>query len=41
MTLALRVGFEPTACRLTAEMIENLSALSGVAYENWEPFFLL
>ncbi len=27
--------------RLTAEMIENLSALSGVAYENWEPFFLL
>src|SRR6266849_6523139 len=31
--LAPRVGFEPTACRLTAEMIENLSALSGVAYE--------
>ncbi len=31
--LAPRVGFEPTASRLTAERIENLSALFGVAYE--------
>jgi hypothetical protein len=31
--LAPRVGFEPTACRLTAEVVKNLSALSGVAYE--------
>jgi hypothetical protein len=31
------VGFpgriEPTACRLTAEEVKNLSALSGVAYK--------
>ncbi len=39
MTLAPRVGFEPTACRLTAEMIENLSALSGVAYEKLGAIF--
>jgi hypothetical protein len=38
--LAPRVGFEPTACRLTAEMIENLSALSGVAYEKLGAIFL-
>ncbi len=31
--LAPRGGFEPPTFRLTAEMIENLSALSGVAYE--------
>ena len=37
--LAPRVGFEPTACRLTAEMIENLSALSGVAYEKLGAIF--
>jgi hypothetical protein len=30
--LAPRVGFEPTACRLTAEEVKNLSAASGVAY---------
>ncbi len=37
--LAPRVGFEPTASRLTAEMIENLSALSGVAYEKLGAIF--
>ena len=37
--LAPRVGFEPTACRLTAEMIENLTALSGVAYEKLGAIF--
>src|SRR6266404_2586927 len=30
--LAPRVGFEPTASRLTAERDKNLSAASGVAY---------
>ena len=30
--LAPRVGFEPTASRLTAEQVKNLSAVSGVAY---------
>ncbi len=30
---APRVGFEPTACRLTADGGKNLSALSGVLYE--------
>src|SRR5258707_1347618 len=39
LRLAPRVGFEPTACRLTAEMIENLSALSGVAYEKLGAIF--
>ncbi len=31
--MALRARFELATLRLTAEMIENLSALSGVAYE--------
>jgi hypothetical protein len=39
LRLAPRVGFEPTACRLTAERIENLSALSGVAYEKLGAIF--
>ena len=39
--MAPRARFELATLRLTAERIENLSALSGVAYENWEPFFLL
>ena len=37
--LAPRAGFEPAACRLTAEMIENLTALSGVAYEKLGAIF--
>lgn len=28
-----RVGFDPTACQLTAEIVQNLSALPGVANE--------
>ncbi len=38
--LAPRVGFEPTASRLTAERMKNLSALSGVAYEKLGAIFL-
>ena len=40
LRLAPRVGFEPTACRLTAEMTENLTVLSGVAYEKLGAIFL-
>jgi hypothetical protein len=31
--LVPRAGFEATACRVTAEMIQDLNALSGVANE--------
>ena len=34
-----RAGFEPATFRLTAEMIKNLSALSGVAYEKLGAIF--
>ncbi len=37
--LAPRGGFEPPTFRLTAEMIKNLSALSGVAYEKLGAIF--
>jgi hypothetical protein len=37
--LAPRAGFEPAACRLTAERIKNLSALSGVAYKKLGAIF--
>jgi hypothetical protein len=37
--LAPRGGFEPPTFRLTAEMTENLTALSGVAYENLGAIF--
>src|SRR5712664_4810559 len=37
--LAPRGGFEPPTFQLTAEMIENLSALSGVAYEKLGAIF--
>jgi hypothetical protein len=37
--LAPRGGFEPPTFRLTAERIENLSALSGVAYEKLGAIF--
>src|SRR5258708_39564998 len=37
--LAPRGGFEPPTFRLTAEMIENLTALSGVAYEKLGAIF--
>lgn len=33
--VAPRVGFEPTASRLTAVALKNLSAASGVAYRNF------
>jgi hypothetical protein len=37
--LAPRARFELATLRLTAEMIENLSALSGVAYEKLGAIF--
>ncbi len=37
--LAPRARFEPPTFRLTAEMIENLSALSGVAYKKLGAIF--
>jgi hypothetical protein len=35
----VKAGLEPATLRLTAEMIENLSALSGVAYEKLGAIF--
>jgi len=37
--MAPRARFELATLRLTAEMIENLSALSGVAYEKLGAIF--
>ncbi len=41
LDLAPQARFELATLRLTAEMIENLSALSGVAYEQLGAIFLL
>ena len=39
--MAPRAGFEPAACRLTAESVKNLSAASGVACKNIGAFLPL